>query len=172
MELNFDIKKIKVVPIGQIKPNPWNPKVKKGKEYAGVLQSVETNGLRLPIVVRELKENQYQIIDGEQRWTACSDLKFKEVIIYNEGKLSDQEAKQLTIWYQQQVPFDELELAELVRDIIENQTQDVELPYTQQELDDLLKLTNFSFDDYDKEMSEEKEKAKIECPSCGHTFHK
>ena len=151
MENNFDLTKVKVVPIEQVRPNTWNPKPKGGKAYEKVKQSIATNGLKSTIAVRE--NDGYEIIDGEQRWTACLELGFKKILIYNEGEVTDQEAKQLTIWWQQQVPFDPMDEAFLVADMAD-EFGDLELPYDIEEIEEMKALANFSFDEYsDKEPS-------------------
>lgn len=148
MEINFDPKKIKIVSIDTVRPNAWNPKPKGGNEYGKVKKSIEKKGQRGPVVVRE--NDGYEIIDGEQRWTACKELGFDKVLIYNEGEMSDKEAKELTIWWQQQVPFDHLDLSYLISEMAET-FGELELPYTDSELDEMLKISNFDFDQYSTE---------------------
>ncbi len=138
-DIDFDASKVKIVGIDEIRPNTWNPKNLDTKEYKRVKSSVEKNGLRLPIVVRQ--HEGYQIIDGEQRWRSCKDLGYKKVVIYDEGEMSDQRAKELTIWYQQQVPFNEVKLAWLIKDLVG--MEDVNIPYSQEEVDAYLKATEF-----------------------------
>jgi len=86
------------VPIDQVRPNTWNPKDKNTEEYEKVKLSIQKR-IRQPIIVRETDTNSYEIIDGEQRWTACKELAFENVLVYNEGKVSDQEARELTIFF-------------------------------------------------------------------------
>lgn len=145
MEINFDPKKLKIVTIDEVRPNTWNPKPKGGHDYEKVKKSIEKKGLRGFIVVRE--NDGYEIIDGEQRWTACKELGFKKVLVYNEGEVSDKEARELTIWWQQQVPFDHLDLSYLVAEMQDN-FGELELPYTETEVDEMLKISNFDFDEY------------------------
>jgi hypothetical protein len=141
--IKFDTKKIKTVSIDMVKPNTWNPKQKHTEEQKKIKKGIELKGQRLPIIVRETDKG-YEILDGEQRYTSCLELGFKEVLIYNEGKVSDKEAKELTIWYQQQVPFDDLELSELLKDL--SQYPDLELPYTDEEIKDITDL-DMDFED-------------------------
>lgn len=148
MEINFNPKNLKTVPIIDIKPNPWNPKDKDTEDYKKIKQSIELKGQRLPIIVRE-KGNRYEVIDGEQRYTACKELGFQEVIIYNEGKMSDDEAKELTIWYQQQVPFNEVMLANLITEIVSN-NPNYELPYTPEQIEDFKNMVDFDWDEFEE----------------------
>ena len=150
-QINFDPKKLKRVSLEEVRPNTWNPKPKGGQDFEKVKKSIEKKGLRGFIVVRE--NDGFEIIDGEQRWTACKELGFDKVLIYNEGEVSDKEAKELTIWWQQQVPFDQIELAYLIKDM-DDQYESLELPFEPTELDELLKISNFDFEQYQTERPE------------------
>lgn len=149
-EIHFDPKQLLIVPISQVRPNTWNPKDKNTKEFEIVKKSLETNGLRLPVVVRENKDGDslYEIIDGEQRWTGWGALGNDTVLIYNEGKVSDKKAKELTIWYEQKVPFNEVRLAELVADMVVNY-ENIELPFSESQIQDMVELVKFDWDSYD-----------------------
>jgi hypothetical protein len=144
MKINFDQKKLKVVTIDEVRPNSWNPKDKNTVEYEKVKTSIQQHGQIQPIVVRENKG--YEIIDGEQKWTACKELGFKEVLVYNEGKMGDKEAKELTIAFQQQVPFNDLSLAKLVNEMVISYGEELKIPYTELELKNIESTANYDFD--------------------------
>lgn len=169
----FDKAKLKRVPIDSTKPNTWNPKDPDTAEYARVRRSIELKGLRKPVIIRKGGE----IIDGEQRWRACLELGFKEILVYDEGDVSDQEARELTIMYQQQVPFNDTELPLLIRELTAD--GDFELPYSPNEIDDILSMLesgDVSEDDYDVDAAMEDDtepmdgKNSVTCPNCGHEF--
>lgn len=107
--------------------------------------------MRGAIVVRENPNDvsTYEIIDGHQRYTASKELGFKELYIYNEGDISDKEAKELTIWYQQQVPFDKIDEAYLFNELKMEYQETLELPYTETEEAEMQELANFDFSQYD-----------------------
>lgn len=156
-KVEFDPKKIKTVKITEVRPNTWNPKDKETLEFEKIKKGIELKGQRLPIIVRETdgEKTPYEIIDGEQRWTACKALGFENILIYNEGELSDKESKELTIWYQQAVPFNEIELASLVKDIVNNlDGLELELPYSSEEIDSFIQLTEFDWDQYEGDEEE------------------
>ena len=150
-ELTYDPKKVRTVPIEHVRPNPWNPKVHKddGKDFQKVVASLRENGLRQPVVVRtaepteEYPDAVLEVIDGEQRWRAALALGYTRVVVYDEGEVPDERAKALTIWYQQQVPFDEVLEAHLAAALAE---LDVPMPYSEEELAHLQKLARFDFD--------------------------
>ena len=123
----------KIVNINEVSFNSWNPKNKRTKEYEKVKESVKLNGLTMPIVVREIDDEnyKYEVLDGEQRLTACIDLGFDKIWIVNAGKISDTEAKSKTIWLDQSVPFDKKQLGELLGELV----GEIELPYTDEEIE-------------------------------------
>ena len=63
---------------------------------------------------------------------------------------TDKEAKELTIWWQQQVPFDHLDLSYMISEMQET-FGELELPYSDEEVDEMLKISNFDFDQYASE---------------------
>lgn len=148
----FNVKNIKEVSIDTVVPNGWNPKEKDTKEYQKVRDSIKKKGLLGYILVREhpYQEGYYEIIDGEQRYTSAKELHYKKLNIYNAGIVDEKDAKELTIWFQQQVPFSRITEAYLVSELVDEYGFDnVEIPYNEQEIKDLSGLANFDFDQYD-----------------------
>lgn len=139
----------KIVDINEVCFNPWNPKIKRSKEYEKVKESVKLNGLGMPIVVREIEDDnyKYQVLDGEQRLTAALDLGYDKVWIVNLGKVSDEEAKSKTLWYEMAVPFDKEQLGNLLVDLVGK----VELPYTDNEIEVITGIELETEDDEDFE---------------------
>lgn len=152
---DFDPTKILKVRIDDVEPNSYNPKQKDTPEYRNVVKSIQINGLKQPIFVREVDGNdKYVIVDGEQRWTAAKELGYKEIYIYNLGKISEEEAKSLTIWFEVQVPFDEATLAPIVMELNDLK---IELPYNDLEIDGFRNLATFNFDEAWKDQTPVKE---------------
>jgi len=144
-QITFDIKKLAVVDIDLIRPNPWNPKDRDTDEYKQVKRSIELYGQRIPIIVRE--NNGYELIDGEQRWRACKELGFKKVIVYNEGTFDDQKAKELTLWYEVHVKFNEALLSKMVTDLMSAYPK-ATVPFNQHQLDEMRELAKFNWEHY------------------------
>lgn len=130
MELKFDPKNLKTVPIDEVFPNPWNPKEKNHAKVKDIEKSIKLHGFKAPIQVRS-NDGRYEIIDGEQRWTAMKNLGATEIVIYDNGEISDADAKNETLWWQVQVPFETIELAKLVRELDD---MEMELPYSAKEV--------------------------------------
>lgn len=130
-----DLSKLKIVPIDDVRPNPWNPKRENHLKYLDVRKSIEKHGFKAPIQVRQ--NDGLEIIDGEQRWRAAKELGYTEVIVYDNGRVSDEDAKNETLWWQVQVPFEETPLADLV---VELHKLDAELPFTSAEIANFEKI--------------------------------
>ena len=137
--------KIQKVSIEQVVPNDWNPKEASPQEMENIKKSLEINGYAQPILVRE-KDGGFEIIDGFHRFSALKELGYKELYIYNAGKISDEQAKAMTIWMQTQVAFNDIQLAPLVMEL---NSLDFQLPYDEKEINKFKELVQFDFNDYD-----------------------
>ena len=61
----------RAVPIDSIDPNPLQPRrVFQGERLAELAQSIRTNGIIQPLVVRRVGDR-YQLVAGERRWRAA-----------------------------------------------------------------------------------------------------
>lgn len=145
MELTYDEKAIKRVPIDDVRPNSWNPKEKNHKKVEDIKKSIEMHGFKQPLQVRS--NDGYEIIDGEQRWTAMKELGATEIFIYDNGTVSDEDAKNETLWWQVQVPFETVGLAHLVAEL---DALEMQLPYTEKEVAEFKGMAEFDFE-YDGE---------------------
>jgi len=67
------------LPIGSLKPNPFQPRDKTDDESIITLaRSIEHSGILQPIAVRR-NDNHYEIIAGERRWTAAKSIGMREI---------------------------------------------------------------------------------------------
>ncbi len=68
---NNQIKGIQKINISQIKPNPSQPRKNfNDQDLRELASSIKNQGLIQPIVVKQVENNQFQIIAGERRWRA------------------------------------------------------------------------------------------------------
>jgi len=153
----FNVDKVLTVSVNDVRPNTWNPKQKNTREYRKVLASVKRDGQKLPVVVRENKGKDgstFEIMDGEQRWTALKELGRKDVIIYNSGVVRDEDAKNETLWTQLQVPFDNLLLAPIVAEL---NLKGLEMPFEDDMIQELIDIEQFQLEDMLKDQDEDKD---------------
>lgn len=85
------------VPISKIVPNPWNPNVESEFMKGKLRGSLEAFGQVAEVIVRELPSGEYQIIDGEHRWTEAVGLGVTELRVRNLGLVPESSAKILTM---------------------------------------------------------------------------
>lgn len=68
------------VPIGLIRPNPYQPRKEfRPEELAELQASLQANGLLQPIVVRPAGTNSYELIAGERRLRAATQLGWPDI---------------------------------------------------------------------------------------------
>jgi ParB family chromosome partitioning protein len=63
---------VRELPVSSIEPNPNQPRRRFDEEALQALaDSIEASGVVQPLLVRELSNNQYELIAGERRWRAA-----------------------------------------------------------------------------------------------------
>jgi ParB family chromosome partitioning protein len=71
---------VRMLPVGDLRPNDWNPNVLTDEERGHLLEEVRRRGgVPQPVVVRALPGGRWQIIDGEHRWAAAKQAGLEEV---------------------------------------------------------------------------------------------
>lgn len=135
-------------------PNPWNPNKTKPRQQQAIAESLATYSQILDIIVRPIGDR-YQIIDGEHRYDELTD----EVYVTVLHGLSDADAKKLTIVLNEtRGEADKIELAQLLANLSEELEGDEllnALPYEQSELDELVKLAQVDWDNFNSTEKEE-----------------
>lgn len=151
---------VKYLPINQVKANTWNPNKMDVKTMAKLKADIQRNGFVQPILVRQTKTDEWEIIDGFHRWTVLKELGYAEVPAI-ESDMDDTEAKlktvQLNYMRGSAVP---IRLANLIHDLNKTMTlEDLEaaLPYEKVELRDSLALLKLPTD-IDKMVEEQAKK--------------
>ena len=155
---DYDPKNIQKVKVSELIFNDWNPK-SNDKEYQKVKESLEVNGLMSAVFVRETDDG-LELVDGNQRVRAAKELGYTEIYVYNLGRISETEAKQLVLFMQLQVPFETDMLAPIV---VELDTLGMTLPYNEKELEKFHELEAFDMDTAfkDEEPIEEPENEEV-----------
>ena len=83
------------LPVGQLRPNPWNPNRVDPETMHKLREYIRREGLVQPLVVRKMPDH-YQILGGFHRWTICIELGYAEVpcVVVD---VDDKRAKLLTV---------------------------------------------------------------------------
>ena len=144
---------IKKVDINSVFRNEWNPNKQSEIIYRTLKNSVKNIGFMVPVLVREIEKETYEIIDGEHKYNAAKDLQYTEILIANLGKVDDMTAKALTISMNTiKGEHDILEEAQVLKDISAGQTTLFDfIPFEKRLLEERIKLLDFDFSQYDKE---------------------
>jgi len=151
--MNIDME---LIPVGNIHPNKWNPNRQNERQFQAEVESILSYGFIAPILVRKIA-NGYEILDGEHRHRAM------ETIIAQNLKgannlpelvatktipaicidVDDVQAKKLTIIMNETRGSAELSELSKLLESIQTELGDETLfglPYTEQQLTDLLSL--------------------------------
>jgi ParB family chromosome partitioning protein len=82
-ELKNDGKNIKIIPVEQIKPGPWQARKNfDANDLEDLSNSIKSKGILSPILVTQTNDNNetsYDLIAGERRWRAAQMAKLHEV---------------------------------------------------------------------------------------------
>lgn len=63
---------VREVPVDRLRPNPFQPRAHFDEEsLVSLVASIEEVGVLQPVLVREVGEDQYELIAGERRWRAA-----------------------------------------------------------------------------------------------------
>jgi len=87
----------KYVPIEQVEPNPWNPNVQDDRTFDALVENIQEVGMDEPVLVRQLENGKYQVINGEHRYEACKVLGFDEIPVIVSDKFDEDMAKFQTV---------------------------------------------------------------------------
>lgn len=165
----------KIVRISRVRPNKWNPNRMSPFSMTKLRENIRTVGFIDPILVRSGNESgpfpdgDYEIIDGEQRYTAAAAENLNKVKVTDLGNVSDESAKVLTITFNDlRGKHDRDALAVIVGELskLDNGDDFIGLlPYDEAEIDSLKTLGASDFDDLAEMPPEENDRPSGRSPS-------
>ena len=139
------------VAVEHLHPNPWNPNRMTARTFEAERESIGKFGFIDPVTARPHPDltGQYQIIDGEHRWRAATELGFEAVPVVV-LELGDPEAKKLTVVLNEtRGSANTVDLAVLLADVGEHDANLIEaLPYDEAQLTNLLAIADLELPDY------------------------
>ena len=92
-----DLKDFKIVNITSLQPNKEQPRTKFDKnELEELANSIKSNGMLQPIIVRKITHENFEIVAGERRWRAAQITGMHEVPVIIK-KISDKEVVQIAL---------------------------------------------------------------------------
>ena len=136
---------INSIEVANLRLNTFKLKFRFQDEYIHLLKSIKDKGVLMPLAVRGVKDtDEYEIVDGNQRYLVCQHLGIKVVPIYYLGILSNDEALELAIHLNQHITIDDLNLAEAIAG------KNLNIPYTDDERKEMESVINFDWSQYDE----------------------
>lgn len=138
------------VPVGDLRPNPFNPNRVSAENERKIRRSIERNGLFKPIIVRRVPGLKgYEIIGGQHRWEQARELGHVTIPIADLGEIDDARAKEICLVDNAQYGADDtLTLAEILKEIGTDDIQDF-LPYGDTDLAAIFAATSLNLDHLD-----------------------
>lgn len=139
------------VPIGDLRPNPFNPNRVSAENEKKIRASIERNGLFRPIIVREVAGVAgYEIIGGEHRWEQAGALGHTHVPVANLGQITDVKAKEIGLLDNARYGADDtLSLSEILKEIGDITEIQSFLPYGETDLSAIFSASSINLDDLD-----------------------
>ena len=139
------------VAVEHLHPNPWNPNRMAARTFEAERESIAKFGFIDPVTARPHPDltGQYQIIDGEHRWRAATELGYQTVPVVV-LELGDPEAKKLTVVLNEtRGSANTVDLAVLLADVGKHDANLIEaLPYDDAQLANLLAIADLELPDY------------------------
>ena len=130
----------------------WNYKTDDEKKLKDLQENFKRNGQVENIIIRELSKGKYEVVNGNHRYDALKNLGIKTAIVCNKGKITKAEAVRLAIETNEtKFGVDNLKLAEAINNLQEQYPIEElvkTMPYTTTELNNLLNLINFEWEDF------------------------
>ena len=133
-----------------VRPNPFNPNVQRPEIFTRELRSIERHGFIDPITIRENAQGQLEIVDGEHRWKAATQLGILEIPAVHLGKLSEEDARRLVLLFNDlRGESEPVKLSKLLQELVvfspaEELSKD--LPMATEEINALVNSLSFSWD--------------------------
>ena len=143
------------IPTDKLVKADWNYKTEDPEKQEKLKENIKRNGQIENIIIRELETGFFEVVNGNHRLSVLKDLKIKTTHSYNLGKISQAQAIRIAIETNEtKFDTDSITLAERVKELTEEfDIQDLvnTLPYSETEIDNFSKLTDFDWSMYETE---------------------
>jgi len=153
----------------------WNYKEEDEDMAKYLLNNIKRKGQIVTCQVRKLKTGYYEVVDGNHRLDVFNTLKKEFVMAYDHGNITVAEAQRESINVNNiMFPTDNIKLSKIIKEMSETFSEKDfknSLPYTEEELENFIKLVDFDWSQFEGgEPPEAPEEKKHKCPECGHEF--
>ena len=142
----------------------WNYKHENEFLQERLEANIKKNGQIENLIVRQLDNGRYEVVNGNHRFSALQALGIEECQVYNLGIVDDKTAKRIAIeTNESKFESNEIELSELLKEISDTTPlADMleTMPFTEVELTGLIDQTNFDWNSLKAKKVEAEEKPK------------
>lgn len=130
-------------------PNPFNPNVLSPDNERKLDESLRRNEMFKPILVRQLDSGDLEILGGQHRVESAMRLGFKEIPVFNLGRVNDKRAKEICLIDNSRYGADDtIELAKLLESLDVNADELASfLPYSDADLSAIFSTSEIDLDD-------------------------
>ena len=143
------------IPIDKLVKADWNYKTEDPNKQEKLKENIKRNGQIENIIIRELETGFYEVVNGNHRLSVLKALNIEKAYSYNLGKISQAQAIRIAIETNEtKFDTDSIALAERVKELTEEfDLKDLinTLPYSEIEIDNFSKLTDFDWEQYETE---------------------
>lgn len=151
VELVKDLKKVPIgwvrLPLTALKKAPWNYKVDDAEKAKKLTANIKRNGQVQNIIVREIGKGKFEIANGNHRLDSFLELKYKDAVCYNLGKVSQAVAERVAIeTNEQSFDPDPIKLGQVIEHLLEEFPREnllETLPYAEVDFDALIAAGGF-----------------------------
>ena len=143
------------IPTDKLVKADWNYKTEDPNKQEKLKENIKRNGQIENIIIRELETGFYEVVNGNHRLSVLKALNIEKAYSYNLGKISQAQAIRIAIETNEtKFDTDSIALAERVKELTEEfDLKDLinTLPYSETEIDNFSKLTDFDWNMYETE---------------------
>ena len=143
------------IPTDKLVKADWNYKTEDPNKQEKLKENIKRNGQIENIIIRELETGFYEVVNGNHRLSVLKALNIEKAYSYTLGKISQAQAIRIAIETNEtKFDTDSIALAERVKELTEEfDLKDLinTLPYSETEIDNFSKLTDFDWNMYETE---------------------
>lgn len=158
MEL-ADIKRFKLIPLDKLVHAEWNYKTDDEAMTDKLVANIKRNGQIENLLVRHIEGGKYEVVNGNHRMAALARIGAPGAVCYDLGEISLEEAYRVSVETNEtRFATDQVKLGDLLKAMTDKYSMDdllATLPYQQEELNNLIKLSDFDWDQYGNESNNE-----------------